>query len=194
MYKRQDPAYAESWFELKNLQNIFFDPRYTKRAWNAAFEWWCLSEYFHLTQQQREDWLEQWEDSMVHAMYCGLPASLKDAGKALQLPDDKAKMREGKALIRYFCCPCKPAQELRGAVGVAQVGDLLGFLVQLRTVLGTTPKRAAGQLTVGGNPAAVHPHVVPPLPPDEIRHLERLQQVVNVSFSLNVADLSLIHI
>ena len=96
-----DPAYAESWFELKNLQNIFFDPRYTKRAWNAAFEWWCLSEYFHLTQQQREDWLEQWEDSMVHAMYCGLPASLKDAGKALQLPDDKAKMREGKALIRY---------------------------------------------------------------------------------------------
>ena len=85
----------------------------------------------------------------------------------------------------------QPAQELRGAVGVAQVGDLLGFLVQLRTVLGTTPKRAAGQLTVGGNPAAVHPHVVPPLPPDEIRHLERLQQVVNVSFSLNVADIVL---
>ena len=87
------------------LKEKLFDPKYTKRAWNAAFEWWCLSEYFHLTQQQREDWLEQWEDSMVHAMYCGLPASLKDAGKALQLPDDKAKMREGKALIRYFCCP-----------------------------------------------------------------------------------------
>lgn len=111
-----DPAYAESWFELKNLQNIFFDPRYTKRAWNAAFEWWCLSEYFHLTQQQREDWLEQWEDSMVHAMYCGLPASLKDAGKALQLPDDKAKMREGKALIRYFCCPCKPTKANGGRI------------------------------------------------------------------------------
>lgn len=95
---------------LTALNPLLFDPRYTKRAWNAAFEWWCLSERFHLTQQQREDWLEQWEDSMVHAMYCGLPASLKEAGKALRLPEDKAKMREGAALIRYFCCPCKPTK------------------------------------------------------------------------------------
>ena len=95
---------------LTALKPLLFDPRYTKRAWNAAFEWWCLSEHFHLTQQQREDWLDQWQDSMVHAMYCGLPASLKDAGKALRLPEDKAKMREGAALIRYFCCPCKPTK------------------------------------------------------------------------------------
>lgn len=95
---------------LAAVKPPLFDPRFTKRAWNAAFEWWCLSEYFHLSQQQREDWLEQWEDSMVHAMYCGLPASLKDAGKALRLPEDKAKMREGAALIRYFCCPCKPTK------------------------------------------------------------------------------------
>ena len=93
---------------LAALKPLLFDPRYTKRAWNAAFEWWCLSEHFHLTRQQREAWLDQWEDSMVHAMYCGLPASLKEAGKALQLPEDKSKMREGAALIRYFCCPCKP--------------------------------------------------------------------------------------
>ena len=96
------------------LKEMLFDPRYTKRAWNAAFEWWCLSEHFHLTQQQREAWLDQWEDSMVHAMYCGLPASLKMAGKALQLPEDKAKMREGAALIRYFCCPCKQTKTNNG--------------------------------------------------------------------------------
>lgn len=95
---------------LAAVKPLLFDPRFTKRAWNAAFEWWCLSEYFHLTQQQREDWLDQWQDSMVHAMYCGLPASLKMAGQALQLPEDKAKMREGAALIRYFCCPCKPTK------------------------------------------------------------------------------------
>ena len=95
---------------LTALKPLLFDPKYTKRAWNAAFEWWCLSERFHLTQHEREAWLEQWEDSMVHAMYCGLPASLKEAGKALQLPEDKAKMREGAALIRYFCCPCKPTK------------------------------------------------------------------------------------
>lgn len=95
---------------LAAVKPLLFDPRFTKRAWNAAFEWWCLSEYFHLTQQQREDWLDQWQDSMVHAMYCGLPASLKMAGQVLQLPEDKAKMREGVALIRYFCCPCKPTK------------------------------------------------------------------------------------
>ena len=104
---RQEEHLIANWCQLKEM---LFDPKYTKRAWNAAFEWWCLSEYFHLSQQQREDWLEQWEDSMVHAMYCGLPASLKDAGKALRLPEDKAKMREGAALIRYFCCPCKPTK------------------------------------------------------------------------------------
>ncbi len=95
---------------LAALKPLLFDPRFTKRAWNAAFEWWCLSEYFHLSQQDREKWLEQWQDSMVHAMYCGLPGSLKEAGKALELPEDKAKMREGAALIRYFCCPCKPTK------------------------------------------------------------------------------------
>ena len=104
---RQEEHLIANWSQLKEM---LFDPKYTKRAWNAAFEWWCLSEHFHLTQQQREDWLEQWEDSMVHAMYCGLPASLKEAGKALRLPEDKAKMREGAALIRYFCCPCKPTK------------------------------------------------------------------------------------
>lgn len=104
---RQEEYTIANWSQLKEM---LFDPKYTKRAWNAAFEWWCLSEYIHLTQQQREDWLEQWEDSMVHAMYCGLPASLKEAGKALRLPEDKAKMREGAALIRYFCCPCKPTK------------------------------------------------------------------------------------
>lgn len=104
---RQEEYTIANWSQLKEM---LFDPKYTKRAWNAAFEWWCLSEYFHLSQQEREDWLDQWQDSMVHAMYCGLPASLKDAGKALQLPEDKAKMREGAALIRYFCCPCKPTK------------------------------------------------------------------------------------
>lgn len=104
---RQEEYTIANWSQLKEM---LFDPKYTKRAWNAAFEWWCLSECFHLSQQEREDWLDQWQDSMVHAMYCGLPASLKDAGKALRLPEDKAKMREGAALIRYFCCPCKPTK------------------------------------------------------------------------------------
>ena len=36
----------------------------------------------------------------------GLPLSLDAAGAALELRDQK--IREGTALISYFCKPCKP--------------------------------------------------------------------------------------
>lgn len=87
-----------------------FDASYTKRAHNAAFEWWCLSEYMELSWEQRVLWLQQWECSMIHALYCGLPAQLGALGAALKQPEDALKMKEGKALITYFCKPCKPTK------------------------------------------------------------------------------------
>lgn len=86
------------------------DDSYTKRAHNAAFEWWCLSEAMGLSWEQRVLWLQQWECSMVHALYCGLPAQLGALGAALKQPEDALKMKEGKALIKYFCVPCKPTK------------------------------------------------------------------------------------
>ena len=38
----------------------------------------------------------------------GLPLSLEEIGKVLKL--ENQKMAEGKALIRYFCVPCKPTK------------------------------------------------------------------------------------
>ena len=38
----------------------------------------------------------------------GLPLSLEGIGKVLKL--ENQKMAEGKALIRYFCVPCKPTK------------------------------------------------------------------------------------
>ena len=73
-----------------------FDASYTKRAHNAAFEWWCLSEYMELSWEQRVLWLQQWECSMIHALYCGLPAQLGALGKALQQPEDALKMKEAR--------------------------------------------------------------------------------------------------
>ena len=87
-----------------------FDPQVIKRAHNAAFEWWCLSEYMELSWEQRVLWLQQWECSMIHALYCGLPAQLGALGQVLQQPEDALKMKEGKALIKYFCQPCKPTK------------------------------------------------------------------------------------
>lgn len=86
------------------------DPTVIKRAHNAAFEWWCLSEAMGLSWTERIEWLQQWECSMIHALYCGLPAQLGALGAALQQPEDALKMKEGKALIKYFCVPCKPTK------------------------------------------------------------------------------------
>lgn len=85
------------------------DPNVIKHAYNAAFEWYCLScSRNHLICGDPFDNLSQWRDTMLHALYCGYPASLDAVGKALGLPEDKRKLSTGKALIRTFCVPCKP--------------------------------------------------------------------------------------
>lgn len=77
-------------------------------AYNAAFEWYCLSKYFGLSEDQRTQWLSKWCCTMLHGLYCGYPGGLAAVGDALGLPQDKRKMGIGKALINYFCKPCKP--------------------------------------------------------------------------------------
>ena len=77
------------------------DPNVVKVAHNSAFERACLSRHLGVDLPP-----EEWEDTMVLAAMNGLPMSLDAAGAALQLKDQKIK--EGSALIRYFCCPCKP--------------------------------------------------------------------------------------
>ena len=47
---------------------------------------------------------------MVKGMYRGYPASLEKMGEALDMPEDKVKLRTGRALINYFCKPCKPTK------------------------------------------------------------------------------------
>lgn len=81
-----------------------------KHAYNAAFEWYCLSKYTELTDSQRDLWLRQWRCTMLHGAYLGYPMGLGALGAALNLPQDKRKMGVGKSLINYFCKPCKPTK------------------------------------------------------------------------------------
>lgn len=80
------------------------DPDVIKHAYNAAFEWFCLNQAGYKTP------IDQWRCTMFHAMYLGYPAGLAATGRALGLPEDAQKDRQGKALIRYFCQPCKPTK------------------------------------------------------------------------------------
>ena len=83
------------------------DPNVVKVAHNSAFERAAFTRWQH-----RDMPPEQWEDTMILAAYNGLPMSLNDAGAALQLRDQKIK--EGTALINYFCKPCKPTITNKG--------------------------------------------------------------------------------
>lgn len=97
----------------REIQRLLFCPQCIKHAYNAAFEWYCLSRYFGLgdrTHGTPQQWLSQWRCTMLHGLYCGYTAGLDATGKALGLPQDKQKMAAGKALIKYFCVPCSPTK------------------------------------------------------------------------------------
>lgn len=90
------------------LVQAITSPDYIKHAYNAAFEWGCLSKFL--------GWLppDQWRCTMLHGLYCGYTAGLDATGRALNLPQDKKKLAAGKALIRYFCVPCSPIKSNGG--------------------------------------------------------------------------------
>lgn len=83
-------------------------PEVIKHAYNAAFEWYCLNRAGYDTP------LGQWRCTMAHGLYCGYTAGLDATGKAVGLPQDAQKLSVGKALIRYFCVPCRPTKSNGG--------------------------------------------------------------------------------
>lgn len=86
-------------FLLQALQ----DKEVIKHAYNATFEWLCLNRAGYETP------IEQWQCTMIHAMYLGFPAGLEATGEAVGLPEDKKKLAIGRQLIKYFCLgPYKP--------------------------------------------------------------------------------------
>ena len=87
--------------EMPDIMSGILDPNIVKVAHNSAFERACLRKY-----TGRYLPPEEWEDTMILAAMNGLPLSLDAAGAALELRDQKIK--EGTALISYFCKPCLP--------------------------------------------------------------------------------------
>ena len=101
------------------------DDRVTKFAYNAAFERVCLSVWLHKNYPQHfktysvrgdpvQNYLDpsSWKCTMVWAAYNGLPLGLDKVGAVLGF--EEQKLREGKELVKYFCCPCKPTKKNGG--------------------------------------------------------------------------------
>lgn len=100
--KLVDFAQGETW-PADFLQGLR-DPDVTCIAHNCAFERAVIGKLLEYTPP------EHWFDTMHLTAHCGLPLGLDGACKALGLPEDQAKMKEGKALIRYFCTPPKATE------------------------------------------------------------------------------------
>ncbi|HML46735.1 MAG TPA: hypothetical protein PKE04_08305, partial [Clostridia bacterium] len=93
------------------FKNALKDPDVIKHAYNAAFEWYCLCQFFRWTAPELQNRLiSQWHCTMAHGLYCGYTAGLGATGEALGLPQDKRKLGTGSALIRTFCVPQKPSK------------------------------------------------------------------------------------
>lgn len=95
---------ADESFPPEIWEDALRDPNVIKHAYNAAFEWYCLNRAGYETP------IDQWRCTMAHGLYCGYTAGLDATGRAIGLPQDKQKLAVGKALIRYFCVPCKPTK------------------------------------------------------------------------------------
>lgn len=90
------------------------NPDVIKYAYNAQFERVCLSRYLMIPVEFLPP--ESWRCTMVWASALGLPRSLAGAGQALGLSEEKAKLKEGKELVRYFAKPCRPTKANGGRV------------------------------------------------------------------------------
>ena len=101
------------------------DDRVTKWAYNASFERVCLSVWlrrnypehfrpFSIPGDPVQNYLDpaSWKCTLVWAAYNGLPLGLEKVGAVLGF--EEQKLKEGKDLIKYFCCPCRPTKSNGG--------------------------------------------------------------------------------
>jgi DNA polymerase bacteriophage-type len=85
--------------------NALDDPNVIKTAFNASFERNAIASDMYFPNGMPS---EQWQCTMIKALTMGLPGSLDMVGKVMGFSEDKQKMKEGKALIQYFCKPYIP--------------------------------------------------------------------------------------
>lgn len=86
----------------EEFEEALFDPNIRKHAHNAVFERQSFKRIGY------EIPVENWYCTLVKSAYCGLPLGLDQVSKVLDLQDKK--LDTGKALIKYFSCPCKPTR------------------------------------------------------------------------------------
>lgn len=91
------------------LEDSLLDERITLVAHNAQFDREVISTNGFQTD------IKRWHCTMAQALAHSLPGGLDKLCEILKIDDDKAKIKDGKALIRLFCCPRPKNMKLRRA-------------------------------------------------------------------------------
>ncbi len=103
----------------KEVIEALNDNKVIKSAFNANFERTAISKFLNINLKPNE-----WSCTMIKALTLGLPGSLDSVSKALKFNEDKQKMKEGKALIQYFCKPCKATKVNKGRTRNLPIHDM----------------------------------------------------------------------
>lgn len=88
--------------EFETFIELLTNPNIRKHAHNAVFERLAFKRVGY------DIPAKEWYCTSVLAAYCGLPLSLDQVSKVLDL--ENKKQETGKLLIKYFSCPCKPTK------------------------------------------------------------------------------------
>ena len=108
-----------------NVLEALTDDNVIKWAHNAAFERVALSRYLRDEGISLDPWADNhhsaavlgkakflnpasWRCTMILSAYNGYPFSLGQVSEVLNL--EKKKLKDGNALIRFFCSPCNPTK------------------------------------------------------------------------------------
>ncbi|HFL2515223.1 TPA: DNA polymerase [Clostridioides difficile] len=103
----------------KEVIEALNDNKVIKSAFNANFERTAISKFLNINLKPNE-----WSCTMIKVLTLGLPGSLDSVSKALKFNEDKQKMKEGKALIQYFCKPCKATKVNKGRTRNLPIHDM----------------------------------------------------------------------
>ena len=76
--------------------------------------------------------IERWHCTMVQALAHSLPGGLDKLGEIFKIGEDLAKIKDGKALIRLFCCPRPKNMKLRRATRETHPAEWKRFIEYAR--------------------------------------------------------------
>ena len=83
-----------------HLRLMIDRPEIDKHAFNSEFERAVLKTLCHI-----ETPIGAWVDPMIMARNASISGDLSFVGSVMDIPEDHAKIKEGRALVRWFCMP-----------------------------------------------------------------------------------------